>query len=117
VSNKPEAFDTSIPVLTDVVMPGKAELARTPGFVADAGAPAVEYDADLIAERLRGRFTSFLTGDGRELIEERCRETLREHSTWLVHQITREVALALETEMTEWVREAVEEELARRGIA
>jgi len=70
-----------------------------------------------IAERLRGRFTSFLTGDGRELIEERCRETLREHSIWLVHQITREVALALETEMTEWVREAVEEELARRGIA
>nr|WP_268761110.1 DUF2486 family protein [Burkholderia sp. Leaf177] len=74
-----------------------------------------DRDADHIAERLRGRFTHFLTGDGRALIEERCRESLQEHSTWLVSQITREVALALETELTEWVREAVADELERRG--
>jgi Protein of unknown function (DUF2486) len=76
-------------------------------------------DADLIAERLRGRFAGFLTGEGRGIIEARCREALQEHSTWLVGQITREVALTLETEMAGWVKEAVEqalkEETARRS--
>jgi Protein of unknown function (DUF2486) len=72
-------------------------------------------DADAIAERLRGRFAGFLTGDGRGIIEARCRDALQEHSTLLVSQITREVALTLETEMTGWVREAVEEEIARRA--
>ncbi|NYH22250.1 DUF2486 family protein [Paraburkholderia bryophila] len=72
-------------------------------------------DADLIAERLRGRFASFLTGEGRDVIEARCRDALQEHTGWLVSQITREVALTLETEMTAWVREAVEEEIARRS--
>jgi Protein of unknown function (DUF2486) len=118
----PEAFDTSIPVLSDVIVPGKPDLARTgprvpePLVVQAADLPHdTGRDADAIADRLRGRFTHFLTGDGRALIEERCRESLQEHSTWLVSQITREVALALETEMTEWVREAVADELARRG--
>lgn len=72
-------------------------------------------DADLIAERLRGRFAGFLTGEGRDVIEARCRDALQEHTGWLVSQITREVALTLETEMTTWVREAVEEEIARRS--
>ncbi len=76
-------------------------------------------DADLVAERLRGRFAGFLTGEGRGIIEARCREALQEHSTWLVGQITREVALTLETEMAGWVKEAVEqaleEEAARRS--
>jgi hypothetical protein len=72
-------------------------------------------DADVLAERLRGRFASYLTGEGRTVIEARCRDALQDHTTWLVSQITREVALALETEMTGWVREAVEEELARRS--
>lgn len=72
-------------------------------------------DADLIAERLRGRFAGFLTGEGRDVIEARCRDALQEHTGWLVSQITREVALTLETEMTAWVREAVEEEIARRS--
>ncbi|RAS36027.1 DUF2486 family protein [Paraburkholderia bryophila] len=72
-------------------------------------------DADLIAERLRGRFAGFLTGEGRGVIEARCRDALQEHTGWLVSQITREVALTLETEMTAWVREAVEEEIARRS--
>jgi hypothetical protein len=74
-----------------------------------------DLDADAIAERLRGRFAGFLTGDGRGIIEARCRDALQEHTTMLVSQITREVALTLETEMTGWVREAVEEELARRA--
>jgi uncharacterized membrane protein YhfC len=81
----------------------------------EAIAHSADRDADVIADRLRGRFTHFLTGDGRALIEERCKESLQEHSTWLVSQITREVALALETELTQWVREAVADELERRG--
>lgn len=114
MSNTSDAFDTSIPVLTEVVVPGKPEYARTPGQDAPSNAAVDEYDAEFLAERLHGRFTSFLSGDGRELIESRCRDALREHSTWLVNQITREVALALESELTDWVREAVEEELVRR---
>lgn len=82
---------------------------------AASAAPVTHLDADLLAERLRGRFASYLTGEGRAAIEARCREALQDHTTWLVSQITREVALALETEMTGWVREAVEEELARRA--
>jgi Protein of unknown function (DUF2486) len=82
---------------------------------AQAPAPSHQYlDADVIAERLRGRFAGFLSGEGRGIVEARCRDALQDHSTWLINQITREVALALETEMTGWVREAVDEELARR---
>lgn len=80
-----------------------------------AAAPQPGLDANLIAERLRGRFAGFLTGEGRDVIEARCRDALQEHTGWLVSQITREVALTLETEMTAWVREAVEEEIARRS--
>jgi hypothetical protein len=166
-------FDTSIPVLDEVLVPGKPEQARAPRgtgetqpqaaepadgvtvhavtpaqvqafelpeppapdelakapepapfepatafhFSRAQAAPAVpvtNLDADVLAERLRGRFASYLTGEGRAVIEARCRDALQDHTTWLVNQITREVALALETEMTGWVREAVEEELARR---
>jgi hypothetical protein len=71
-------------------------------------------DAQHIAERLRNRLTAYLTGAGRDAIEARCREALHEHSAWLVGQITREVALALETEVMDWVRDAVDEEIARR---
>ena len=92
------------PVLSPAAVSSHEELAH-----------GADRDADVIADRLRGRFTHFLTGDGRTLIEERCRESLQEHSTWLVSQITREVALALETELTQWVREAVADELERRG--
>ena len=71
-------------------------------------------DAQHIAERLRNRLTNYLTGEGRDAIEARCRDALHEHSAWLVGQITREVALALETEVMDWVRDAVDEEIARR---
>jgi len=76
-----------------------------------ASAPTTDYDADVLAERLRGRFAAYLKGDGRNLIEARCRDAFQDHTTWLVNQITREVALALETEMLSWVREAIREEL------
>nr|WP_241022122.1 DUF2486 family protein [Burkholderia sp. Ac-20353] len=91
--------------------------------VADAQAPAVSAasaaltaeDAQHIAERLRDRLTNYLTGEGREAIEARCRDALHDHTAWLVSQITREVALALETEVMEWVRDAVDTEIARRS--
>jgi hypothetical protein len=70
--------------------------------------------AQHVAERLRNRLTAYLTGAGRDAIEARCREALHNHSAWLVGQITREVALALETEVMDWVRDAVDEEIARR---
>jgi len=167
-------FDTSIPVLQEVLVRGKPEFARAPreSGVAQAqaaepadgvtvhavtpaqvqafelpeqaapaelaaaqepapfepatafhfsraqgepAAPVTELDADVLADRLRGRFASYLTGEGRAAIEARCRDALQDHTTWLVNQITREVAMALETEITGWVREAVEDELARRS--
>ncbi|RKP44832.1 DUF2486 family protein [Trinickia fusca] len=69
-------------------------------------------EAELIAERLRARFAGYLREEGRGLIEARCREALQEHTSWLVRQVTREVALALEAEMTGWIRDAVRDELA-----
>ncbi|WP_419684915.1 DUF2486 family protein [Burkholderia theae] len=79
-----------------------------------AGAGLTPEDAQHIAERLRNRLTNYLTGAGRDAIEARCRDALHEHSAWLVGQITREVALALETEVMDWVRDAVDDEIARR---
>ncbi|RQZ12645.1 DUF2486 family protein [Burkholderia sp. Bp9031] len=79
-----------------------------------AAAALTPEDAQRIAERLRNRLTNYLTGEGREAIEARCRDALHDHTAWLVGQITREVALALETEVMEWVRDAVDEEIARR---
>ncbi|MBJ9593380.1 DUF2486 family protein [Burkholderia seminalis] len=81
---------------------------------AAAAAGLTPEDAQHIAERLRNRLTNYLTGAGRDAIEERCRDALHEHSAWLVGQVTREVALALETEVMDWVRDAVDEEIARR---
>ncbi|WP_442856845.1 DUF2486 family protein [Burkholderia sp. lig30] len=72
-------------------------------------------DAQHVAERLRDRLTTYLTGEGREAIEARCRDALHDHTAWLVSQITREVALALETEVMEWVRDAIDVEIARRS--
>jgi hypothetical protein len=109
-THTPESFDSSIPVLTDVVVPGKPEFARAPG-VNDA---AAAYEAQRVGERLRGRVTQFLTGDARAIIEARCQDVLREHSAKMVQEITREVSLALESKMREWVAVAVEEELQRQ---
>jgi hypothetical protein len=75
-------------------------------------AALTERDAEHIAERLRARFAGYLREEGRRVIEARCREALEEHTSWLVRQVTREVALALEGEVMGWVRDAVREELA-----
>ncbi|MDN7589330.1 DUF2486 family protein [Burkholderia seminalis] len=91
---------------------GPALETATPDAAAAAG--LTPEDAQHIAERLRNRLTNYLTGAGRDAIEERCRDALHEHSAWLVGQVTREVALALETEVMDWVRDAVDEEIARR---
>jgi hypothetical protein len=81
------------------------------------GETPLDLDADVIAERLRRRVAGFLAGDGRSIIEDRCRETFQAYTGSLIDQITREVALTLEEEMTSWVREAVLEEIARRASA
>jgi hypothetical protein len=81
----------------------------------EAAVAQPRLDADALAARLHGRFQSFLTGEGRGIIEARCRDAVQQHTSLLVSQITREVAQTLEAEMTEWVREAVEEEIARRS--
>ncbi|WP_321884462.1 DUF2486 family protein [Paraburkholderia bannensis] len=72
-------------------------------------------DADALVERLRGRALSWLTGEGREVIEQRCSAAMQEHSHWIVGQVSREIGLALETELKGWVKAAVREELAARA--
>ncbi|AOJ10993.1 DUF2486 family protein [Burkholderia mayonis] len=79
-----------------------------PSFVAS-------LEAQQIAERLKSRMTHYLTVEGRGLIEARCRDALQDHAGWLVGQIAREVALALETEVAGWVTEEVGAALARRN--
>ncbi|AFQ47411.1 DUF2486 family protein [Burkholderia cepacia] len=112
-------------VLPQAVLPAAAGLAAAawlPDRAPDASQPPDPHvaaaltpeDAQHIAERLRNRLTNYLSGDGREAIEARCRDALHDHTAWLVGQITREVALALETEVMDWVRDAVDEEIARR---
>jgi hypothetical protein len=78
-----------------------------------SGAAFDARDVEFIAERLRGRFSSYLRGEARHVIEERCRGAIEEHTNWLVRQVTREVMAALEAEVAGWVRDAVSEELTR----
>jgi hypothetical protein len=125
-------YDPSVPVLTDIVAAGDPARARRappmslslgeepavagakgPAAFADAGIS--EHDADAVVERLRGRCLTWLAGDGRTMVEARCRAALQEHSNWLVGQITREVGLALETELAGWVREALRDAAASRS--
>ncbi|WP_321957526.1 DUF2486 family protein [Burkholderia cenocepacia] len=100
----------------DTAMPQADLPSAAPQPDAQAAAGLTPEDAQHIAERLRNRLTNYLTGTGRDAIEARCRDALHEHSAWLVGQITREVALALETEVMDWVRDAVDEEIARRRV-
>jgi hypothetical protein len=73
------------------------------------------HDADALVERLRGRALSWLTGEGRGVIEQRCSAAMQEHSHWIVGQVSREIGLALETELKGWVKAAVREERAARA--
>ncbi|MPW17489.1 DUF2486 family protein [Paraburkholderia sp. CNPSo 3157] len=106
-----EAEFTSGSAAERYVAPPDLSAPHTPTERIRTPADAPEYDADVLAERLRARFATYLKGEGRNLIEARCRDAFQDHTTWLVNQITREVALALETEMLRWVREAIREEL------
>lgn len=124
-----DTYDPSVPTLIDIVATGDPTRARStpPMSLSLAGQPAGAaatafaasaargYDADALVERLRGRCLTWLAGEGRTVVEARCRAALQEHSNWLVGQITREVGLALETELAGWVRDAMRDEAASRS--
>ena len=114
MTQSPDSFDNSIPVLTDVVVPGRPEYARA---AAAADPVALEYDASQAADRVRERVAALLGNEARALIEARVEEVLRQHSPQLVQDLTREVASALESRLKVWVGEAVEEELRRQREA
>ncbi|AJX33561.1 DUF2486 family protein [Burkholderia oklahomensis] len=95
--------------------PPAALPSSTPDAVQAAPSVVADLEARQIAARLKSRLTHYLTGEGRGLIEARCRDALQDHAGWLVSQITREVALALETEVAGWVTEEVGAALARRN--
>ena len=99
------------PERPSAAMPASA----APGSAATVASPAAldGREVDLIAERLRTRFASYLRQDARGVIEARCKDAVAEHTNWLVRQVTRDVVIALEAEVTSWVRDAVREELAR----
>jgi len=123
--------DASIPLLTDTLVSGNALLARGDavgsGSDAASGGPSgaasgaamseglLASDIDALAERLQGRCLNWLTGDGRRVIEARCNTALLEHAHWVVGQVSREIGLALETELKSWVTAAVRDELAARA--
>ncbi|RDU96607.1 DUF2486 family protein [Trinickia dinghuensis] len=132
----------SIPMLTDVIVPGRPPIGRqaetpsespsdSPAETSAAARPQPEVaassseqpgahtsafdarDVEFIAERLRSRFSAYLRQDVRGVVEAHCRDAIQEHTNWLVRQVTREVVSALEHEVAGWVRDAVSEELAR----
>ncbi|MCF2133034.1 MULTISPECIES: DUF2486 family protein [Mycetohabitans] len=133
-----DPIDESIPVLTNVLVSGAPEMARsraqwlverctmepacTPASRIDADFVPVPQDGgwtapdvDRIVERLRARLGVYLTGEGRDAIEARCREAFAEHAGWLVSQVTREVVLTLETELEQWVHDALDAEIEQRA--
>jgi len=100
---------------TEPPTPLEAGATVPPDFAHEVGEQTSSaVDAEVIAGRLQERFADFLAGDGRGIVEARCRSAVQEHTTRLVDQITREVVSTLANEMTGWVREAVEAEIARR---
>ncbi|WP_186136186.1 DUF2486 family protein [Burkholderia gladioli] len=76
--------------------------------------PAAPIDSRHIAERLQGRVADYLSGEGRALIDARCREAVQQHAAWLVGEVSQQVVTALAPEFERWVAEAVDEALARR---
>jgi len=126
-----DSYDPSVPVLSEIFTPGDPGRARTGPAAASVGEPqpaaarasgaaspfavAEGPDADALAERLRGRYQAWLAGEGRALVEARCRAALDAHSDRLVSQITQEVALALQAEIAGWVHDALRDETASRS--
>lgn len=124
--------EPEIPLLNDALVQGNllrgrhgspfetvSAKASTPepsaGVSAEVPASPLPPDAEALVERLSGRAMSWLTGDGREVIEARCAAAMQEHAHWIVGQVSREIGLALEGELKGWVRAAVREELALRA--
>ena len=96
----------------------KAAAAHQAAAVPDAmptGESDLPPDAEALVERLSGRAMGWLTGEGRSVIEQRGAAALQEHSHWIVGQVSREIGLALETELKGWVKAALREELAARA--
>lgn len=124
-----DSNDASIPLLTDVLVMGDPLRAHgaAAASMAEPAVAAAEpddsdgpdglfaHDADALVERLQGRCLTWLTGEGRNVIEARCNAALQEHTHWLVGHVSREIGLALETELKGWVKAAVREELAARA--
>ncbi|WP_186011695.1 DUF2486 family protein [Burkholderia gladioli] len=77
--------------------------------------PAAPIDSRHIAERLQGRVADYLSGEGRALIDARCREAVQQHAAWLVGEVSQQVVTALAPEFERWVAEAVDEALVRRA--
>ncbi|CAG4886097.1 DUF2486 family protein [Paraburkholderia gardini] len=99
----------------DPVTPAEAVAAPLPASTSTPNTTVP--NADALADHLRGKFTAYLRGPGQEVIEERCRAAMQVHATWLVGQIAKEVGAVLEAQMSNWVREAVEEERRRQSGA
>ncbi|MEX3555705.1 MAG: DUF2486 family protein [Burkholderia gladioli] len=110
----PVAADT--PVLArfaDVEALPPAELIGAPQ-AEPAPPPAARIDSGRIAERLQGCVADYLSGEGRALIDARCREAVQRHAAWLVGEVSQQVVTALAPEFERWVAEAVDEALAQR---
>ncbi|WP_186111523.1 DUF2486 family protein [Burkholderia gladioli] len=110
----PVAAETPVPArFADVEALPPAELIGAPQ-AEPAPPPAARIDSRHIAERLQGRVADYLSGEGRALIDARCREAVQQHAAWLVGEVSQQVVTALAPEFERWVAEAVDEALARR---
>ena len=107
----PSAFANELPASHSAPEP----VAPPPLASFVAAAADARVDARDIAGRLQRRVADYLGGAGRALIEARCEAALRDHGARLVDEVTREVARTLEAEIAGWVREAVDDKLARRA--
>ncbi|WP_186021872.1 DUF2486 family protein [Burkholderia gladioli] len=118
----PAAFAQLSPVAAETPVPARfADVEALPpaeligAAQAEPGPPpAAPIDSRHIAERLQGRVADYLSGEGRALIDARCREAVQQHAAWLVGEVSQQVVTALAPEFERWVAEAVDEALARR---
>ncbi|WP_186107472.1 DUF2486 family protein [Burkholderia gladioli] len=118
----PAAFAQLSPVAAETPVPARfADVEALPpaeligAAQAEPGPPpAAPIDSRRIAERLQGRVADYLSGEGRALIDARCREAVQQHAVWLVGEVSQQVVTALAPEFERWVAEAVDEALARR---
>lgn len=105
-----------MPVLTEVLTPGDPAKSRASAAEPILRAPGLSLDdAGDFAENLRERLNEYLRKEGRDLIGQRCRAMLDEHTAKMVEQISGEVTLMLEIQIRQWVYEGVVEALERAG--